>query len=165
MRTSSIIAGLALVVTGSIAGCSSTSSSGAPGGSSSSPPALANSVAGKAAATAQIKANYRTFFDTSTPRSTSVGLLENGPQLTAAIKLAAHVAKVEKTKESAVVTKVTFTDPTHANVTYNLLGTPLRGSTGKAVLVDGTWKVSQTTFCTLADLGAQTIGQKAPAGC
>lgn len=160
-----IAAGLALVTTATLAGCSSSSSGGSPSGPSSSPPALANSAAGKAAATAQIKANYHTFFDTSTPRTTSVGLLENGSQLTAAIKLAAHVAKVEKTHESAVVTKVTFTDPTHANVTYNLLGTPLRGSTGKAVLVDGTWKVAQTTFCTLADLGAQTIGEKAPAGC
>jgi hypothetical protein len=60
---------------------------------------------------------------------------------------------------------VTFTDPTHADVVYDLVGTPLKGAQGKAVLVDGKWKVAQETFCTLADLGAQTINKPSPPGC
>ena len=59
--------------------------------------------------------------------------------------------------KTATVTDVTFTDAENAAVTYDLLidGKPvLPGATGTAVLVDGTWKVSKTTFCTLASLGS-----------
>jgi hypothetical protein len=157
------IAILTVTIAASLAACGGGSSGG--GKPAANAPALANSAAGRAAATTQIKANYATFFDTTTPLPTAVGLLENGDQLGAAIKLAAKVARVEKTKESAVVKKVTFPDPTHADVTYDLVGTPLKGATGNAVLIDGTWKVAQNTFCTLADLGAQTIGADPPAGC
>jgi hypothetical protein len=147
-----------------IAGCSSGSS----GGSATVGP-QATDAASKAAATTQIKANWATFFNSATPQATAVGLLENGATLGPAIKLAARVAKAEKTKESAVVTKIVFADSTHANIIYNLLGNGgkplLANSDGKAVLQNGKWKVAQTTFCTLADLGAQTIGVKTVPGC
>jgi hypothetical protein len=156
-----LITALVAVAVGlTLAGCGSSSSGGG-----NKPSNVANSAAGKQVATTQIKANYRTFFDVTTPRPTAVGLLENGDKLGAAIALAAKVAKVEKTKETAVVTKVTFSDPTHADVIYDLKGTPLTGSNGKAVLVNGTWKVAQSTFCTLADLGAQTINKPSPPNC
>ena len=98
--------------------------------------------------------------------ATAVGLLENGDQARSG-----HRARGQGGQEgahhrrAAVVKKVVFVDPTHANVTYDLVGTPLKGATGNAVLVDGKWKVAQTTFCTLVDLGAGTINEDPPAGC
>ena len=57
---------------------------------------------------------------------------------------------------SVTVTKVDPTGPDSADVTYtiNLNGTPaLMDQIGKAVLVNGQWKVAGTTFCDLAALG------------
>jgi hypothetical protein len=152
-----------------IAGCSS-SSSGSGAATSSSPTAApqATDAASKEAATAQIKANWATFLNSNTPQATAVGLLQNGANLGPAIAVAAKVAKKEKTTETAKVSSVTFTSPTNANVTYDLIGNGkvlLKNSQGKAVLDDGVWKVSSITFCTLADLGAETIGLKNAPGC
>jgi hypothetical protein len=150
----------------SLAACGSSSSGGAPAPKNS--PALANSAAGKAAATAQIKTTWATFFKSGTPLSVAVPLLQNGGKLSKAVTYAAHVAKVTKMKESARVSKVTFTDARHANVTYDLIGNGkpvLAGATGNAVLVGNTWQIAQNTFCTLVDLGAQTLGDKNPPGC
>ena len=62
---------------------------------------------------------------------------------------------------SAKVKSVAFTSPTEAQVTYDILvsGTPMMpNATGKAVLENNVWLVSQETFCTLAALsGAGTI--------
>jgi hypothetical protein len=162
MKTLPIALGLSAVFAVSACGGGSGTSSPPP---SASPAALANTAAGKAIATTQIKAHWATFFNSATPQPTAVSLLENGANLGPAIAFAAHLAKTEKLAESAVVTKVVFTDPTHAKVTYNLLGNGkplLNGSNGEAVYVDGTWKVAQETFCTLVDLGA--AGKKVP-GC
>ena len=74
-------------------------------------------------------------------------------------------AKQPGQQMSAVVKDVTFTSPTEATVTYDLMingQAVLAGSTGKAVKVDGTWKVSQLTFCTLTALAAS--GKTVP-GC
>jgi hypothetical protein len=149
------------------AGCSSSSSSG--NSTPTSPPTSANpeatDAASKAAATTQIKQNWATFFKSSTPHATSVGLLQNGSGLGAAIAFAAHLAKTQGTKESATVKTVTFTSPTQASVKYVLYGngTPLLpNADGVAVLDNGTWKVSQATFCGLVNLGA---GNKKIAGC
>lgn len=164
MRTLPVALGLSAVFV--IAGCGSSGSSPSTATKSAAP--QATDAASKAAATTAIKANWATFFNSATPQATAVGLLENGSTLGPAIKIAAKVAKAEKTSESAVVSKVVFTDPTHANIVYSLLGNGkplLKDSTGKAVLQAGTWKVAQTTFCTLAVLGAQTIGLQKVAGC
>lgn len=157
-----------------IAGCGGGSSSG--GGSPSSAPAAASptaqpsatDAASKAAATADIKAMYATFFNSATPHSTSVTLLENGSSLGPAVADAAKIAKKDKTKESAVVLTVKFTSPTAASVTYNLLGNGkplLAKADGNAVLQDGKWKVAENTFCTLVGLGASTIGLTKVPGC
>ena len=149
------------------AGCSSSSSGG--NSSPTSTPTTANpeatDAASKAAATAQIKQNWATFFKTSTPHVTSVGLLQNGASLGAAIAFAARLAKQQGTAESAQVKTVTFTSPTQASITYALLGNGkplLPNADGTAVLDNGTWKVSQATFCQLVNLGA---GGKKIAGC
>jgi hypothetical protein len=154
-----------------LSGCGSSGSSGGGGTPSATPPAAApqaTDAASKAAATTDIKHTWSVFFKSGTPVSTAVGLLENGSTLGPAIRDATRIAAAEKTKESAVVTKVVFTGPTNANVTYNLLGNGkalLQGSDGKAVLQNGAWRVAQTTFCTLVDLGASTVGLKKVPGC
>jgi hypothetical protein len=158
---------LALSAVFVIAGCGS-SGSGSPPAAKPTPGPPATDAASRTAAEAAIKTNWATFFNSATPQPTAVGLLENGATLGPAIKLAARVAKKEKTAETAVVSTVAFADSTHANVTYSLLGNGkplLKNSTGKAVLQNGSWKVAETTFCTLAVLGAQTIGVQKVPGC
>lgn len=150
-----------------IAGCSS---SGSTAQVSSTPPPTtpASSASGPAdpvAATAAIKANWTAFFGAGNHPAAAVKLLENGSQLKAALKIAEKAAKKQKVSESAKVTNVAFTSPTTATVTYDLLShgqVLLPGATGTAVLVNGQWLVSQSTFCTLVGLAA--AGKTVP-GC
>src|SRR5437868_4432792 len=63
---------------------------------------------------------------------------------------------------SATVTKVDLKGDGTAEVTYtlNLNNTPtLMDQLGKAVQVNGVWKVSGTTFCDLASLGDPSVNQ------
>lgn len=160
------VTGLALLV---IAGCGgssggSTVADQTPTQTTSTASAPANAPADPAKAKAEITANWETFFDPATPQDKAAALLQNADQLQQALQVAAQARKPDQ-KLSATVKDVAFTSPTEATVTYDLLinGSPvLAGSTGKAVLVDGTWKVSQTTFCTLTALAAS--GQQVP-GC
>ena len=65
----------------------------------------------------------------------------------------------------ATVEGVTLSDDSNADVKWTLLleGNPvLPDQSGNAILVDGTWKVSATTFCTL--LAIQGGGAPVP-GC
>jgi hypothetical protein len=60
---------------------------------------------------------------------------------------------------SATVTNVVVNSDGTADVTYtlNLNGSPtLKDQVGKAVQVNGQWRVSGTTFCDLAALGSTT---------
>jgi hypothetical protein len=178
MQKLPIALGVSVII--ALAGCSSSSS----GSGGTAPPAttpattaattpgpVATGAAGIAAAKTQIKAHWATFFNSNTPHAKAAALLEDGTTLRAAIKLAAKVAKAEKTKESAVVLKIAFAaGGTSATVTYNLLGKKgapplISKGTGFAVLQDGTWKVAKTTFCTLVGLGASAIGVEKVPGC
>jgi hypothetical protein len=179
MKKLSIALGVSLLL--ALAGCSSSSSGGTtPGGgatstgpsvaaSSPAPGPVATGAAGIATATKQLKANWATLFNSKTPHSKAVTLLQNGSKLGPAVKDAAKIAKKEKTKESAKVTKITFAaDGMSATVIYTLFGNGtalLKNSSGTAVIQDGEWKVSQITFCTLVDLGASTIGLTKVPGC
>jgi hypothetical protein len=170
MKKLSIALGVALIL--ALAGCSSSSSGGTTPPPTSTPPStsspepVATGAAGIAAATAQIKKNWAIFFNSKTPHATAVSLLQNGANLGPAVKVAAKIAKKEKTKESAKVTKITFAaNGMSAAVQFTLYGNGsplLKKSPGTAVLVDGQWKVAQLTFCDLVDLGAGT--EKVP-GC
>jgi hypothetical protein len=172
MKKLPVALGLSVMIV--LAGCSSSSSGGNAGATppASSPSAVASTPAPAptgAAGIALIKTNWGTFFKTSTPHSTAVGLLQNGSSLGPAVKDAAKIAAAGHTKESAKVTKVTFSpDGKTATVTYTLFGNGaplLKNSTGTAVYEDGQWKVSQITFCTLVGLGASSIGLKKVPGC
>ncbi|HVT21494.1 MAG TPA: hypothetical protein VHE57_08925 [Mycobacteriales bacterium] len=162
MRTVYPVLAVAAILT--IAGCGGSS-----GGPASTTPehhyAGATAPSDQAAATAAITTTWQTFFHTGTDPKAAAQLLENGSRLGAAIKVAAKIQRKQKITEDAKVLGVDFTSPTAATVTYNLLShgsVLLPKATGQAVLQDGRWKVSQSTFCTLVQLGAG--GTKIP-GC
>lgn len=156
----------ALLAVAAVAGCGGSSSPAAktsPTPTSASPTGTA--PADPAAAKAEITANWEKFFDASTPRAQSVALLEDGAQLGQALKVAEQERVASKINQKAKVKAVVFTSPTGANITFALLNgtTPvLPSASGRAVFVDGTWKVSKVTFCTLVQLGA---GGKPVPGC
>jgi len=164
---------LALALTA--AACSSSSSSpAAPATSASAPassPAPATSTAAPSSpaagntanAAAEITANWEKFFDSSTPVSEKVKLLQNGSALESAIKAFATLPLASNI--GAKVTKVTVTSPTSATVVYNITSggsSLLSNQTGKAVYQDGTWKVGDASLCGLLKL---VPGGSVPAAC
>ena len=157
-RAVATVAGLLLIPL--LAACGGSSSNSAssttPTTSSSTPAASATAPADTTTATSQIKSNWKTFFAYKTPRATAATLLQDGTTMTAALAKAVSEQATTHIKQGAEVTSLTFTSPTTAQVTYKLLnGTQvlLPAASGQAVLVDGTWRVSKSTFCTLVTLG------------
>jgi hypothetical protein len=159
MRPVAPALGLAALI--ALAGCGSSGS-----GSTAAPaPSTPSTAASQTQAIATITTAWTTFFHTGTKPAAAEQLLQNGDKMGVAIKVAAKVEKQSKITEDAKVSKVTFTSPTAATVTYDLLShghVLLPGATGQAVLEDGQWKVSTSTFCTLVGLAA--AGKKIP-GC
>ena len=173
IRTSIPLIMLLCALSTSIAACGSSgsSSSSTPGSSPSSPtatsaPASASaspSAAAGGSAVAEITANWTAFFDPKTPVAKRVSVLQNGQLFTSAIQASANFPGASTA--SAKVTKVTVTSATQAKVIYTILlaGTPvLSNQSGVAVLVGGTWKVGDASFCSLLTL--ENSG-KAPAVC
>jgi hypothetical protein len=160
--------GLALAL--AVAACSSSGSSS----SSSAPPAPASTTStpvssgpvsspssGNAAAAAQITTNWEKFFNSNTPNSERVGLLQNGAAFASALSSLIHLVS----GLGATVTSVTVTSPTSATVKYNLTthgSNLLSGQTGTAVYEDGTWKVGDASLCGLLKL---VPGGTTPAAC
>lgn len=119
--------------------------------------ATGSAPADAAAAMAQIKKNWETFFDPKTTIADKEKYLQNGQAL--APLLQGFAADPRVGQVSAVVSNVTFTSPTTATVTYalSLQGTVVEpNATGKAVLQDGTWKVADSTLCGLVALTGNT---------
>ncbi|WP_194915580.1 hypothetical protein [Catenulispora rubra] len=139
---------------------STTSTTSSPSSSPSTSPTGTASSAGPAdvaAATAQIKQNWQTFFDPKTTIPNKEKYLENGTVL--APLLQGFAADPRVSQVSAAVTNVAFTSATTATVTYalSLQGTVVEpNATGKAVLQDGTWKVADSTLCGLVALTGNT---------
>ena len=162
---------LVLVLALTAAACSSNSSSPASTATSSAPapssapassaPANTSTGGNNSAAVAEITTNWEKFFNSSTPVSEKVQLLQNGSTFSAAISgLMSLVSGL-----GAKVTHVTVNTPTSATVTYNLTtkGSPLLSNqTGKAVYVNGVWKVGDTSLCGLLKL---VPGGSLPAAC
>ncbi|MGZ9930117.1 hypothetical protein ACXNSR_09495 [Streptomyces sp. NC-S4] len=154
-------AAVLLAVPAAVGWSSSAVAAGAPG-----PPSAAvlirpaaDGPADPEAAEAQIEKNWTAFFDPKTPTEEKAALLQHGDLLE--VLLDGFSAGAEAAKASAVVTGVTFTTPTEAEVTYDLkVGdeTVMPGSKGTAVLEDGVWKVSLKTLCALVGLS----GAEAP---
>lgn len=157
----SLVASLALAACGGGGSNVKTNSSNSGSSSANSPSPSGTAPANPAAATAEIKKLYGTFFSASPAKAAT--LLEDGSHLGKAIKVANKLANGGT--ESGKAKKVTFTGPTSAQVLYALSinhHVVLPNATGKAVLVNGKWVVAKTTFCGLVGLGEP--GKKIP-GC
>ena len=157
---------LALAVSACSSSGSSSSSSAASPPASSSPSAVPVSSgpapsSGNSAAVAQITANWEKFFNSSTPTSERVTLLQNGSAFGGAISgLTSLVSNL-----GAKVTNVTLTSATRATVKYDLTagGTSLLSNqTGTAVLENGVWKVGDASLCGLITL---VPGGTVPSAC
>jgi len=159
---------LGLMLLTAIAACSSSASSSSTPGSSASatapssapsaPSAPASGSGGSSSAVSEITTNWNTFFNSSTPNSKRVQLLENGSQFSAAIASLSGTPLASGL--SSKVDSVSLTSSTKATVKYDLsaLGqTVANGATGSSVLQDGTWKVGDDVFCGLLNQ-AKTFG-------
>jgi hypothetical protein len=153
---------LGLVLVSAISACSGSSSSSsssvapstpASSSASASAPAASSSAAaggGASSAVAEITTNWNTFFNSATPNSKRVQLLQNGSQFSSAIS--AFAASPLAAAVTSKVDTVTVTSATAAKVKYDLsaLGTTVAsGASGTSVLQDGTWKVGDDVFCSL----------------
>lgn len=100
---------------------------------------------------AQITANWEKFFNSSTPNSQRVTLLQNGSTFASVIPgLTSLVSGL-----AAQVTSVTLTSATTATVKYNLTAggsSLLKNQTGTALLQNGVWKVGDASLCGLLHL-------------
>jgi purine-cytosine permease-like protein len=165
-----LVPAVGLALAAALAGCSSSSSPSATT-SASTTPTQATTPAGPATpvpstssssgAVAEITANWEKFFNSSTPTSQRVALLQNGSTFATAISgLSGLVSKL-----GAKVTNVTLNSATTATVTYNLTAggsSLLTGQTGKAVLENGVWKVGDASLCGLLKL---VPGGTVPSAC
>lgn len=150
---------LGLAVAAAVAACSSSTS--AP--PSPSPTRTATSPATSGGAAAAIKTNWEAFFSSKTPVSQKVALLENGQDFAQVINAESKIPLASNS--SATVSNVSGITASNASVTYNVLlnGSPaLTNQKGMAVKQNGTWKVGDSSFCTLLGM---LNGGKAPSVC
>jgi methionine-rich copper-binding protein CopC len=121
----------------------------------SSPQAFAATTShlNKAKATKTITANFETFFSGKSSAKSKIALLQNGSKFSSIIDAQASSTIAEST--TARVSTVTDLTKSSAKVKYtiDLGGQPaLKNTTGSAVFQAGTWKVSDSSFCTLLAL-------------
>jgi hypothetical protein len=151
-------------------GSSSSSSSAAPASSAAAPASSAASTAASAAASGgssadavtEITNNWETFFNSATPNSKRVQLLQNGSQFSASIS--AFASSPLAAAVSSKVDSVRLDSATKATVKYDLSAagsTVATGATGSSVLQDGTWKVGDDVFCGLLTQ-AKAFGMNVP---
>jgi hypothetical protein len=127
--------------------------------------APASGPADQAAAEKEVKENWEKFFDPKTSTKEKQAVLENGEAMGPV--MAAFSGDERGGQVQADVTKVQFTSPTQATVTYALLmngATALPNASGTAVEQDGTWKVSVSTLCALVALSGNASASALP-GC
>lgn len=127
--------------------------------------APASGPADQAAAEKEVKENWEKFFDPKTSTKDKQAVLENGDEMGPVMQVFSGDQRGGQVK--AQVTKVEFTKPTEATVTYTLLlngATALPDASGTSVEQDGTWKVSVTTLCALVQLSGNASASALP-GC
>jgi hypothetical protein len=169
---------LGLVLIAAMSACSSgSSSSSSSTAPASSAPATASSAAstaasaaasgGSAATVSEITTNWSTFFNSSTPNSKRVQLLQNGSEFSSSI--AAFASSPLAAAVSSKVDSVTVDSATKATVKYDLTAagaTVATGATGSSVLQDGTWKVGDDVFCgLLTEAKAAGMSVPVPSAC
>jgi len=101
----------------------------------------------------QIEQSWKTFFAYSTSPKQREDLLQNGNQFTQPIQT--EFSSLGSAASSAEVKSINIINPTSANVIYTvkLNGQPvLSDQKGVAVLINNSWKVSDSTLCQLLGL-------------
>src|ERR1051326_2752905 len=123
-----VVPALGLALALAVGACSSSASSSSSSASSSSAPPVSapassapasSSGSGSSSAVAQITANWEKFFNSSTPLSQRVALLQNGPSFSSAIDDFSKLPLANGI--GAKVTGVTVNSATQATVTYNIV--------------------------------------------
>jgi hypothetical protein len=145
-------AGIVAVIGSVLLALTACRGSSAPG-RTSSPSAGGGSTTPAGSVSASVTKSWTTFFDGSTPAATKIQLLQNGTQFASIIN--AQASSALASSAGAKVLSVTQTSSTAATVHYDILigGTSaLANQVGQAVLVDGGWKVGDTSFCALLAL-------------
>lgn len=107
----------------------------------------------KTTATKTITVNWEKFFSGKTSAKTKIALLQDGTKFASVIDAQASSALAKGA--SATVTKVSNITSTKATVRYtvDLDGQPaLKNTTGTALWLSATWKVSDASFCALLGL-------------
>jgi hypothetical protein len=127
-----------------------------------------NGPADEAAAKQQVTDLYTKYFDSSIDASTKTDLVQNGAKMNGLVAALGQAAKTSKS--SITINSVTFTSPTHASISFNILlgGTPaLPNAQGQALLdpTTGKWQVADVTLCTLAGLDSVPANIISAAGC
>ncbi|MEU6353555.1 hypothetical protein ABZ896_30225 [Streptomyces sp. NPDC047072] len=170
-----LVAAAVFVLASALTACSDDSG----GGSDSPPPTpsveqpstqapsspAASGPADEAAARKQIEQNWEKFFDPKVPAKQKQAVLEDGDAMGPVLQAFSGDQRGGQVK--AEVTKVEFTKPKAATVTYTLLlngATALPDAKGTAVDEGGTWKVSVTTLCALVQLSGNATASALP-GC
>ncbi|MEV5439106.1 hypothetical protein AB0K80_24305 [Streptomyces sp. NPDC052682] len=113
----------------------------------------------------EIRQNWQKFFDPKTPVAQKQKVLENGERM--APVLGAFSGDARGGQVQAKVTRVEFTSPTLATVTYDLTlkgATVLPNASGTAIEQGGTWKVSAKTLCALVQMSGNGSATAVP-GC
>ena len=129
---------------------SATAPASAPSSAQSAPSVAPSASGGSGSAVSEITTNWNTFFNSSTPNSKRVALLENGEQFATALNQLSSTPLASGL--TSKVNSVSVTSSTKASVKYDLsaLGqTVAKGATGSSVLQNGTWKVGDDVFCSL----------------
>ncbi len=160
---------LCLGLTACSAGPASKAAASHPSSGRSSAPASPAQPSTGPAAEAAVKAMWQTFFNGAVPIPRRIGLLQNGQ------RFASFVHSEEKTtvgtlvlSASAKVSSVTLQPPDQATVVYTILlgGKPLaKNLSGTAVYTGGSWKVADSTFCSLLHLAYGKSSHVIPAAC
>ncbi len=111
----------------------------------------------KDAATKAIETNLKTFFAANTTMAQRESLLQNGSQFAQVMQ--GEFTQLNSQKPSVVINSISYPNSTTAKVNYtvDLNGQPvLKDQTGEALLINNTWKVSDSTLCELLSMGGQT---------
>ncbi|MFV0136852.1 hypothetical protein ACLGIH_27245 [Streptomyces sp. HMX87] len=170
-RGTALAAALALFLAPALAACGDDDGGGGgsppptPPGERTTTSAPASAPADRAAAEREIEENWEKFFDPDTPVEDKQAVLENGDRM--APVLQAFGGDERAGQVEAEVSRVEFTSPTEAKVTYSLAlqgSTALPDASGTAVEQDGTWKVSAKTLCALVQMSGNGSASPIP-GC
>jgi len=108
------------------------------------------SSAQTATAKQQIQTNWEKFFAASTSTPNRESLLQNGTKFDSQIK--SEFSALGAASSTAVIKSINLNNSTSANVIYtvNLNNQPvLTNQNGKAIFINNTWVVSDSTLCEL----------------